>query len=319
MKGRCVLSDCGVKDGLTCEEGHSDLVDCPHFRPISDDIEIPESGVVTDDGTGQRLPWTGRALGLSDMMLVSARSSSTLVGLIGPFDAGKTGFLTSLFAHFVRTGAVLPFSFAGSFTLQAWARLKQYTSWPTSYGPAFPPHTPDSAERVPSLVHLAFRETAQPIKDVLFTDAPGEWFTRWMQNQAAENAKGARWIVDNATHFLFFVDRVALAGPNVGRVRHETQVMARILAEQRRGRPVIAIWTKSDCECAPEIEAPIRAKLQKFFGDHPNFDLHVKDPGCLKVLELVLARPEPAPLHPVRTSRDIDSPFLSYQGVPCSM
>jgi hypothetical protein len=248
------------------------------------------------------------------MMLASARSSSILVGLIGPFDAGKTGFLTALFTHFAQSALVLPFSFAGSYTLQAWMRLKQYTSWPATYGPSFPPHTPDSAERVPSLLHLALRENLCPVQDVLFTDAPGEWFTRWVQNQSAENAKGARWIIDHATHFLFFVDRVALAGPDVGKVRHEIQVMARILAEQRHDRPIIAIWTKSDCPCAPDIEAPIRKKLQNFFGDHPSFDLHVKDPACLKTLELILTRTAPAPLPISPSLREASSAFVAYRG-----
>jgi hypothetical protein len=314
MKGKCTLLDCGVKDGLTCEEGHSVLAKCPHFRAVNEEAPSPDFGVVTDDGTGQRLPWTGRALGLSDMMLASARSSPALVGLIGPFDAGKTGFLTAMFAHFAKSATVAAYSFAGSYTLQAWARLKQHTSWPTTAGPAFPPHTPDSADRVPSLLHLAFREEAQPLRDILFTDAPGEWFTRWIQNQAAANAKGARWIVDHATHFLFFIDRAALAGPDVGKVRNELRVLARMLAEQRRGRPVAAIWAKSDRESAPDVEAPIREKLQTFFGDHSSFDLHVKDPACLKVLELILAPAPIAGLKPAGPLLETGSAFLAYQG-----
>jgi hypothetical protein len=314
MKGKCGLPNCGVKDGLTCEDGYADLAECPNFSEVADEATAPESGVVNEDHVGQRLPWTGRALGLSDMMLASARSSPTLVGLIGPFDAGKTGFLTSVFAHFARTGIVGAFSFAGSYTLQAWARLKEYTAWPTTHGPAFPPHTPDSAERVPSLLHIAFREKARGMRDVLFTDAPGEWFTRWIQNQTSENAKGARWIIEHATHFLFFVDRAALAGPQVGKARHEIQVLARILAEHRRGRPIIAIWAKSDVESAREVEAPVREKLRKFFGDHPSFDLHVKDSACLKALQLLLVEPEARPFDIRCPLLETTSAFLAYQG-----
>jgi hypothetical protein len=314
MKGKCKLADCGVQHGLTCELGYSNLIECPNFCEVTGEPTAPEPGVVNEDHIGQRLPWTGRALGLSDMMLASARSSPTLVGLIGPFDAGKTGFLTSMLAHFARTGVVGAFSFAGSYTLQAWARLKQCTAWPTTHGPAFPPHTPDSAERVPSLLHIAFREKSRGMRDVLFTDAPGEWFTRWIQNQTSENAKGARWIVDHATHFLFFVDRAALAGPQVGKARHEIQVLARILAEQRRGRPVCAIWAKSDVECAPGVEAPVREKLLKFFGDHPSFDLHVKDSACLTALQLLLAEPEARPFDICYPPQETSSAFLAYQG-----
>jgi Double-GTPase 2 len=314
MKGKCALPNCGVKDGLTCEDGYADLAKCPNFSVVNGELTGPEAGVVNDDGTGQRLPWTGRALGLSDMMLVSARSSPTLIGLIGPFNAGKTAFLTSLFVHFAQSGLIAPFSFSGSYTLQAWARLRQYTVWPGTYGPGFPPHTPDSAERVPSLLHLAFREGARPVRDLLFTDAPGEWFTRWIQNQSGESARGAQWIADHATHFLFFVDRDALAGPQAGTVRHDTLVLARVLSEQRRTRPVIAIWAKSDLPCAPDVEAIVRAKLQKFFGDHPSFEVHAEDPACLKVLALLLEPPQGAAVAARCPTLQTHSAFFAYQG-----
>jgi hypothetical protein len=248
------------------------------------------------------------------MSLVSARSSAKLIGLVGPFNAGKTGFLAALFAHFAKVGIVGPFSFAGSYTLQAWARLRQFTEWPTSFGPSFPPHTPDSAERVPSLLHLAFRDGENPLRDVLFTDAPGEWFSRWIKNHSADNAKGARWIAQHATHFLFFIDRNALAGPTVGKVRNDTLQLARLIGEELRGRPIIVIWAKSDLQTAPEIEAPIREKLQKFFGDHPTFDMHVEDPRCLEVLQQLLAEPAAEPLAFRREEASTNSAFWAYRG-----
>src|SRR5438876_1210069 len=123
MRGKCSLPDCGLKYGLACELGHSELSKCPHFQAVAEDAADPTVDVVASDGSGQRLPWTGRALGLSDMMLVSARSPSSLIGLIGPFNAGKTSFLTSLFVHLADSGIVGGFSFAGSYTIDAWALL----------------------------------------------------------------------------------------------------------------------------------------------------------------------------------------------------
>jgi len=152
------------------------------------------------------------------------------------------------------------------------------------------------------------------VRDVLFTDAPGEWFTRWIQNQLADNARGARWISDYATHFLFFVDRDALAGPEVGKVRQDTLALARVLSEQRRGRPVITIWAKSDLPCAPGVEATVREKLQKFFGDHPSFEVHAEDPACLKVLEVLLEQPQAAPMNIRRPVLATHSAFFAYQG-----
>lgn len=310
-KGSCSRADCAVKEDMPCEMGHVDFLQCPHFTEAKDQAPLPDPLLAPDDSSGQRLPWTGRALGLNDMLLASSRSSTTLVGLIGPFNAGKTAFLTSLFVHFAKTGVVGAHSFAGSFTLQAWARLKHPTVWPKTNGPSFPPHTPDTGERVPSLLHLAFREGADQIRDILFTDAPGEWFTRWLQNQSADGAQGARWIADNATQFLFIVDREALAGPQVGKARQDILSLARVLSENRRDRPVIVIWTKSDLTTAPDVEALVREKLLKFFGEHPSFELSVEAPGCLKVLELFLK--QPMELGYVRkTSAPAGSAFLAY-------
>ena len=130
MKGKCSVQECGVKDGLACELGYIEMDKCPHFTKIED--EGTEGLVSFDKVVGQRLPWTGRALGLNDIMLVSARSASNLVGLIGPFNAGKTAFLTSLFANLAKSGMIEDHLFAGSYTMDAWARLKQYTEWPES-------------------------------------------------------------------------------------------------------------------------------------------------------------------------------------------
>ena len=237
-----------------------------------------------------------------------------MVGLIGPYNAGKTAFLTSLFVNFAKSAQIGSFSFAGSYTLQSFSHLKQYTEWPTNQGPTFPPHTPDSPERVPSLLHLAFREETQPIQDVLFTDAPGEWFTRWIQNQAAENARGARWIAEHATHFLFFVDRAALAGPDVGKTRQQIQTLARVLSEQRRNRPVYVIWAKSDLKRDIAIEALVRENLQKFFGDAQSFEVRAEDPECLKVLEQILMQTKTAPVGIRRPSPEIGSAFFAYGG-----
>jgi hypothetical protein len=318
MKGSCSLKDCGLHEGLGCEMGHSDFTQCPHFeekQPQAINAAAPPDIGITNSDDGQRLPWTGRAIGLSDILLVSGRSSCDLIGLVGPHNAGKTAFLTALFAHFSKLGNVDGYSFAGSYSLSAWAHLKQYTQWPATNGPCFPPHTPLSGERVPSLLHLAFRQPASSVRDILFTDAPGEWFSQWIRQQAADQSRGARWIVDNASQFIFFIDRTALAGTEVGKCRQETIALARLLAENRNGRPVIVVWSKSDLPHAGEIEVPIRRKLEELFGKHPTFNLHVKDSACMNVLTLLL-KPERRLLDVSRrrVHAETGSAFLAYRG-----
>jgi hypothetical protein len=311
MNGKCNQNNCGHKEGLACDMGHGTYAECPHFEATEKGTEPKGATSTPADDLGQRLPWSGRALGFSDMMLASGRSSASLAGLIGPFDAGKTSFLTAVFSHFADQGIVTDYSFAGSFTLEAWARLRQHTEWPATQRPTFPPHTPDSGERVPSLLHLAFRRHSELVKDFLFTDAPGEWFTRWLRNENGDDARGARWIADHATHFLFFVDRKALASADVGTARHNIQTLGRRIAEIRGPRPVFVIWTKSDESCNEEVEKPIRQRLTQFFGEHQSWDLHAKDPRCLDVLASLLSShtPKTESLAPVVANK---SAFMAF-------
>lgn len=313
MSGTCGRADCDVIAGLPCEMGVRDFRQCQHYRAGAESVAATNSSIEpVDDGSGLRLPWTGRALGLADMTLASARGPARLVGVIGPFNAGKTGLLTAVYAHFAQQGGVGNYDFAGSFSLQGWNQLRDHTTWPSTIGGIFPPHTPDSGQRTPSLLHLAFRQGGGTVRDLLFTDAPGEWFTRWLTSEAAENAQGARWIAKNATHFVYVVDRAGLAGEDVGRIRHNTLALARRLSEHRRGRPVIAVWTKSDERCDEEIESPIRARLREYFGNHLSLNLHVEDQKCVNLLELLL---QDAPTSQRAKSELLPaSAFLAYTG-----
>jgi hypothetical protein len=292
MSESCKRADCDIAHDMPCEMGVRDHRQCQYYSGGAEATTAvkptPESA---DDGSGFRMPWTGRGLGLADLTLASSRGPACLVGLIGPFNAGKTSLLTSIYLHFAQTGLVGSHGFAGSFTLPAWNQLKDHTQWPSTNGGMFPPHTHDSGQRTPSLLHLAFRRQSEIVRDVLFTDAPGEWFTRWLSNETAANAEGARWIADNATHFIYVVDRAGLASPQVGFVRHNTLALARRLSEHRLGRPVIAVWTKSDDRCDEEVETGVRQRLIELFGVHPSINLHVNDPECVKLLEMVLQTP----------------------------
>lgn len=316
MTGTCRRADCGINEGLPCEMGLRNYEDCPEYVAASSRESSATTSPTRTDSTAdtehaQRLPWTGRGLGMADIVLVSARGPARLVGLIGPFNAGKTALLTAIFTHFARTGIVTDFAFSGSFTLHAWMQLRHYTTWPSPSGGTFPPHTPDTGERVPSLLHLAFRERTGRLYDVLFTDAPGEWFTRWVRDRTTDDAAGARWIAQHATHFIYVVDRQGLAGGDVGRVRHNTLALARVLGEHRRGRPLIAVWTKSDLQCDEEIEAPIRARLTELLGEHISVNVHVEDPACVGLLTRLLEE-LPSASQPTRALEPA-SAFVAYR------
>jgi len=82
---------------------------------------------------------------------------------------------------------------------------------------------------------------------------PGEWFTRWIVNRSADTAQGARWIAANATHFLFFVDRAALASKDVGKARNEILTLAEGAGEHRAG-DARSDMTKSDEKTMEAVE-----------------------------------------------------------------
>jgi hypothetical protein len=315
MNGRCSNAECGVRDGLTCELGHIHFQQCTHFTAEPNGAGRGSSKTDEKEGS-HRLPWTGRSFGLGDVILASARSSPLLVGLIGPFNTGKTAFLTSMYAYFCQSGIVGEYSFAGSYTLSAWEHLKGYGHWPNNSGPNFPPHTSDSGERVPSLLHLALRTQDDVIRDILFTDVPGEWFSRWIKDQTSDNTAGARWIADNSSHFLFFVDRSALATPSseLGILRHQTILLARLLSERRGTRPVIGVWTKSDGDVSVEMEASVRMGIARHLGEHLSFDVSVRDGSCLSVLEHILRGADSEAIRPVESAIAGTSTFLNYEG-----
>jgi hypothetical protein len=134
-----------------------------------------------------------------------------------------------------------------------------------------------------------------------------------MQNQNSPDARGARWISDHATHFLFFVDREALAGPNSGKVRQDTQVLARILSEQRENRPLIVVWTKNDMPCPTDVVQTMADKLKKLFGEHSSFHVSSKESTCLEILKLILA-PKPATPFQLLSQPTTYSAFSAYRG-----
>lgn len=254
----------------TCALGHVHLPNCPDWKGA--EARVPEANAADDI----LLPWSGNALGLSDLSFVTGRAKPIVVCVAGPESAGKTTLLASWYLLLGRghlTGPSL--GFGGSFSLEGWEAVAAALRWAPGHQPAFPPHTTSRGNRAPGLLHLAFRGGDGHLRDFLFADAPGEWFQRWAVDGHAEDAEGARWLARHADVFLIAADRQALAGPRLGYARNAFQLLVARVAAERRGRPAALVWTKGDVDVGDEMEARIQQTVNSAMPDAAEFSVSV--------------------------------------------
>jgi len=251
--GHCSRPSCFAPD-TACVLGYEE---CEHLAaPTREQSEVEE-----DEGRG--LPWSGLALGLNDLFPVVALGRPHVVGVVGAANSGKT---TLLAAHWIcaRRGlGAFGRGFAGSYSLSGWHQIARHLQW-IPYGSGFPPHTSAVDERSPALLHVMYRHEGAR-RHVLFTDAPGEWFTRWAEEPAA--AEGAQWVADQSDVFLLLADSDALRGAERGRARAEYEALALQLHTAARGRPVIPILTKADLDVPLRIVEFVEALNRRLFGE----------------------------------------------------
>lgn len=216
-------------------------------------------------------------MGESDLNFVSGRVKPITVGIVGPESAGKTTILGSFYLLLGR-GALTTedHTFSNSYTLTGWEAVATSMRWkPGPLPPCFPPHTPSGKARAPGMLHLAFRRKDGTLRDLLFADAPGEWFRKWAINQEAPDAEGARWIARHADVTLLIADRQALSGSRMGTARNDFQLLAQRAIAEARGRPLALVWTKGDVEVAPAMETQIRRAVASVSPPIPEFTVSV--------------------------------------------
>jgi Double-GTPase 2 len=258
----CPLDTCFVPD-TTCALGHLSLKDCPKWTGLekSDTAQTESDDEIV-------LPWSGSALGRTDIAFVAGRRAPTMIGVVGPENAGKTSLLAAWYLLIGRGAAISKrHAVAGSFTLTGWEAVARSMQWAPGTMPEFPAHTSTRGGRGQGLLHLAVREDGNRLRDYLFTDAPGLWFQKWAINEQAPDAKGARWIAENADAFVLTADCAALAGTDRGSARSALQLLARRLGANRRGRPVTLVWTKSDIPVADSMQAAVRDAVRAQIPD----------------------------------------------------
>lgn len=269
---KCPHQDCFADDNTTCTLGHLDRRSCPEWQRV--DGAAATAMPASDD---MLLPWSGLAMGESDLNFVSGRAKPITVGIVGPESAGKTTILGAFYLLLGR-GALTTedIVFSNSYTLTGWETVAASMRWrPGPMPPRFPPHTPSGKARAPGMLHLGFRRKDGTLRDLLFADAPGEWFRKWAVNQDTPDAEGARWIAKHADVTLLIADRQALSGSRLGTARNDFQLLAQRAIAEARGRPLALVWTKGDVEVAAAMEVQIRRAVASVLPSVPEFTVSV--------------------------------------------
>lgn len=325
MTNNCTYPHCDPT--IACNLGEARPEDCPHWRLSNGSASDPSEGnsdEVSTQTTELRLPWTGQALGVHDLPLLSGRTRPLLVGLIGPQGAGKSTLLATLALLLGRGQAPEGWRFAGSLTIAGWRALTMPLQWQADAAPRFPPHTSLNSGRVPGLLHLAMRHGESSVRDLLFADAPGEWFSRWAITRDDPAADGARWVLRHAGALLLFADQDALGGKQRGAARALLIDLARRLHAERADRPLAVVWAKSDRPISEDLRQILDTHFAQLLTPFSSFHTAVKgEPNQREAFNrefldlvawLLTVRPaERAGITPIGPT-DTADPFLAYRG-----
>jgi len=318
MSKQCKQPHCFAPD-VPCHLGEEDRNQCEIWKesvghPTADQPEVPS------EPEGLLFPWSGNSLGTVDVPFVAGRSNPTVIGVVGPQNAGKTTLLAAWYLLLGKGLHIRDYRFASSYTLNGWENIAHSFRWEGHAGPSFPVHTSSRAGRSPGLMHLAFRRRNALATDFLFADAPGEWFKRWAIDRDGEDAVGARWLGDHASAYLLIADCDALAGASGGNARSILQLLIQRLGAERKERPVALVWSKSDLTVPTQIREAVQGLAHRVFPDIKEFSVSVypseqeagsSGQGFMKLLEWAISSPQPRFVVP-KLEMASDDPFLMY-------
>lgn len=237
---------------------------CVLGKDECENFSIPTSvEAAVEDEVGQVLPWSGASLGLSDLFPVAALGRPRVIGVVGAANSGKTTLLAGQWIAARRGIGSFGTSFAGSYTISGWHQIARHLQWIPN-GAGFPPHTSAVDERAPALLHMSIALNEVSRHQVLFADAPGEWFTRWSEVPA--EAPGAEWVAAFSDAFVILADADALSGSLRGKARGAYVALAHRLASSSGGRPVVPVLTKADIPVPDAILDQIDSLNLELFG-----------------------------------------------------
>jgi len=270
MSGHCKNSDCFIPDA-SCALGDPDYSNCTHYLKSEVDGELS-----THDDDDELFPWTGRALGRVDIRVLAATRRPHVVGIAGAADAGKSTLLGLLFLSIYRGQLIGNNKFAGSMSLQGWENIARHMQLTAGEGIHFPPHTSRKG-RTPGLLHFALQDDDLNTKDVLLTDASGEWFSEWIKDPLSTSAEGACWTINNSDRIIIVADTEALTGERGGPARRELDFLIRRVSACEAQKQVALVWTKSDLDRPQGLYSDVGSLFDKCFPGAPVFEIGIPE------------------------------------------
>lgn len=318
MAEKCSNPDCPAPPH--CHEGKDDYKQCDFWLKNNSE-KIEEKEKPKKESKNSNLTWTGEPFQIEDIAKVSRRSTPIFIGVVGKADAGKTTFLAMLYTLLLNGKKFKNFNFAGTKTILGWDELHHKLKVQKNKV-AFPDPTPSQYYR---LLHFALRNAEDQLKDVFLSEASGEVFSLWSQNRDDVNAENARWIYDNSNGFILFIDCVDLI-ERKNLAKTEVIDIAQMLQHSLKGRPVIAVWSKSDMkeEIHIKIKDSLKEELQDLFSNYTEIDISnfsSDDPdklvheNNLEVIDWLLNKIlVPAGTNFIINSNHKNDLFLNYKG-----
>ncbi len=272
MERGCRKEECTVQQTGKCALSR-DPNECSERLDESEGPAIEPSSVLETESTlapppeKPKLP-NSLTLDLDQIRSLGASRQTTLVGVLGCPDSGKTAALVSLYlllAHNRLEG----FRFANSLTVMALDEISRGARrWSEGARPdQMTVHTEISTERGAGFMHLRVLDQRDRLCDLLVPDLPGEW-----SNSLVDENRVEQWyFLKSADVLCFFVDGRQLASKRQSTV-HRTKLLIQKAAALVAPRTPPAILVVSHRDAFE----PNAAALQQIIEEAARYDLQLQ-------------------------------------------